>query len=177
MKDNLFNKSSTEWASRVWRLVWRSIFNIWWEVCKPMEEICRTGDIMLIIWNIVNCIIFHCIICIKSFSSLIYEASHQPCSFVETINEILCSHSILNRSWVNNEVSPPSQIIDNHNAVLHHILKKNLWFFMKIQKCWAKKCFRSQILRKTPVWSQQILASCKMKVPIFQWFSNFTCRF
>ena len=47
------------------------------------------------------------------------------------------------------------------NAVLHPIMKKILRFFMKIQKFWAERSSRSLILRKTPVWSEQNLASCE----------------
>ena len=66
------------------------------------------------------------------------------------INEITFSHSIINRFW-----STTSQMVDN--AELHHIMKKNSWFFMKILKFWAKKSFRSLILiKKNPVWSWQI---------------------
>ena len=49
-------------------------------------------------------------------------------------------------------------------------MKKNLWFIMKIQKFWRKSCFKSRILGKTPVQSEQILASCDKRFPFFNYF-------
>ena len=53
------------------------------------------------------------------------------------------------------------------NAILHHIMKKNVWYINKILKFWVKRSFRSRILGKTPVWNEQILASCEKCFPFF----------
>ena len=72
-----------------------------------------------------------------------HPSSHQPCSCLETINEIPFSHSILNSFW-----TARSQMIDN--AVLHHIMKRNVGFFYGNREILSKKEFMSRNLLKTP---------------------------
>ena len=79
--------------------------------------------------------------------------------FLRQINEIPFSHSILNRFW-----STRSQMIGN--SILHHIMK----IIFLIHKFWVKKIFTSWILEKTPVWSEQILASCETSFPFLNIF-------
>ena len=95
-----------------------------------------------------------------------YPSSHWPCSFPETINGIPFSRFIINRFWWTR-----FQMMDN--AVLHHIMEKNLWLFMKIQKFWAKRRFRSGFRpwKNTEfIWNEQILESCETWLPFYNDF-------
>ena len=89
-------------------------------------------------------------------------------SFLETINEIQFSRSILNRFW-----STKSQILDN--AVLHHIIMRTLWFFMKIQKIWANRSLGLRFLGKHQPQANKFWSAVKPFSIIY--LSNFTCRF
>ena len=70
--------------------------------------------------------------------------SQQPsASFLETINENPFPHSNLNIFQ-----TARSQMIDN--AVLHHIMKRNVGFFYGNREILSKKEFMSRNLLKTP---------------------------
>ena len=86
-----------------------------------------------------------------------HPGSWQPCSFLETSNEIPFYCSIISRFW-----STMSQIIDD--AVLNHI-KKKLWFYYENSEINKKRSFRSRMHGKAPVWNKQILARCETRFP------------
>ena len=62
------------------------------------------------------------------------------------------------RPFVNSFFSLNSQhilvnkILNDKQCGFTSYYEKNVWFFMKIQKFWAKRFFKSWILGKTPVW-------------------------
>ena len=72
-------------------------------------------------------------------------------------------HSILNRFWL-------TRFKMIYNAILHHIVKKNLWYFMKNQKFFVKRSFSSRILGKNTSLKRINFGSCKTRFPFFNDF-------
>ena len=90
---------------------------------------------------------------------LLLPSSHFPCSFLETVNVIPFSRSILDRFW-----PTWSQMTDN--AVLHHIMKKSWWFFYENSEMSSKKEF--QVLDSLETLVKLVyLPSCGTRFPFF----------
>ena len=56
-----------------------------------------------------------------------------------------------------------NKVSNDRKMQYYIILWRKIYIFMKIQKFWAKKSFRSHILGKISVRSKQILVSCYQK--------------